>query len=649
MADSSEGYVFNSPAGIGNSREPVTVDHDSLRLTRYSKNWQFYMGQMWTFTREDGEPLVTVNYLRTFIDKKVAFLLGNDFTSTVPAPLTNITLPVIQKAWEQSGRQALNFEIAQEGHVTGDIFLLVTTADATPDELKFNPEAPKRIIVQRLNSAECFPEFDETVPPTKYGLKIGRFTILRSIRRPNPNRKGQEVVKWEMTITEQEIAVRLVRNYGTKDEEVISEDVQPNDLGEIPIVHIKNKVSAHTIFGLDECVDMINLNREYNEKSTDISDTINYNSAPVTIITGAKAKNLERGPRAIWSGLPSDAKVVNLKLEGELTAAVSYLERIKLAMHEVAQVPEAALVTPAKITGASGETLNAQLAPMVDERNKKKATYEPGFERVNYFILRYAELFWELGLPFGLCNKCGGKIAYEDIEDPQDPGETIRIKRCYVYNPETDDFMHPDDMKVPYLRVHSFGNELAQITPAQAATEHGHDNASYYDPAPKTATDPDNVNQIPGITLPAEPVELDLPEHSLTTADGQKIPVQAERKVTVIPLECNEHSYLNPYTNWVTFNETLPKDKKAQADLFTLYNQLAIVSRRWMMEQIGVEDIDTMQLEIRQEKAADFAALSAMNAQDQQQQAQIQQQNQPPDNTDGSQNDGSQQGSKQGA
>jgi hypothetical protein len=43
------------------------------------------------------------------------------------------------------------------------------------------------------------------------------------------------------------------------------------------------------------------LNRAYNETATDIADIVNYHAAPVTVITGAKASNLEKGPKKVWA------------------------------------------------------------------------------------------------------------------------------------------------------------------------------------------------------------------------------------------------------------------------------------------------------------------------------------------------------------
>lgn len=55
-----------------------------IRIQRYNEAWRFYFGKHWAFTREDGEPLVTLNYFRKFIDKHAEFLLGKGFVVTVP-------------------------------------------------------------------------------------------------------------------------------------------------------------------------------------------------------------------------------------------------------------------------------------------------------------------------------------------------------------------------------------------------------------------------------------------------------------------------------------------------------------------------------------------------------------------------------------
>lgn len=645
MADtdlnSAGGYTFNTPAGVAALREKVSTTHDTNRLIRYANNWQFYLGVHWTFTREDGEPLITVNYLAALIDKKIAFLIGNDWTLNVPPVLQDKTVPLIQRVWEDNGRQRLNYEIAQEGGVTGDCFMLVTAVPMTKQDRKSNPTDRYRVVIQRLNAHECFPLWDEESVPTKYGRKMKAFSVVRYFRRQKPGTTKPtdvEDIRYVMTITDDEIQVRM------GDEPVKK---SPNVLGEIPIVHIQNKVAGRTFFGIDDCSDLIPLNREYNEKSTDISDSINYNAAPITVITGAKAKALERSPRAIWSNLPVDAQVFHLKLEGELIAAVSYLERTKKAMHEIAGVPEGSLGQLQPITGTSGETLNMTMAPLVDERNKKRATYEPGFERVNYFVLRMHEEMNHIRLPFGLCERCGGRIAIFYEDDPEDTatdqelkawdngidlanGEPfpkgrerykIELRKCYLADPETFDFLDPLEVEIPIVREHSFGQELTKVPLAQAAAEHGMLHVSMYDPADEEPRNPEPEMVAEGgqppveqplpqlnrkaIKLPKEPETFDLPEVSVQYDDGTEETVQVARSnITAIPTDCRQHTFLSPYTNWVTFNDTLPKDKAGQAQLLLQYQALGVVSKAWMMAQIGIENVDEMTEQIRQEGAS---------------------------------------------
>jgi hypothetical protein len=82
-------------------------------------------------------------------------------------------------------------------------------------------------------------------------------------------------------------------------------DQYENPIGKVPVIHIPNVSISSSPWGQADIWDIIPLNRELNEKMTEISDIINYHSAPVTIITGAKASQLERGAKKVWAGLPT--------------------------------------------------------------------------------------------------------------------------------------------------------------------------------------------------------------------------------------------------------------------------------------------------------------------------------------------------------
>ena len=165
-------------------------------------------------------------------------------------------------------------------------------------------------------------------------------------------------------------------------------DSRPNPIGVVPIVHIPNVRVSGSPWGLSDCHDLIVLNRTYNEVATDIADIINYHAAPVTVITGAKASSLEKGPKKVWGGLPKDAQVFNLEGGGSgLEGAMKYLETIKRSMHEMIGIPETALGQIQPISNTSGTALSIQFQPLMNRYQQKVIQYGEGLRRINELVM----------------------------------------------------------------------------------------------------------------------------------------------------------------------------------------------------------------------------------------------------------------------
>lgn len=165
-------------------------------------------------------------------------------------------------------------------------------------------------------------------------------------------------------------------------------DRRVNPLGIIPIVHIANKPVAASPWGLSDIVDILPLNRTFNEVATDILDIINYYTAPVTIITGAKPDNLLRGANKIWAIPNKDANVQNLAggFDG-LPSALEFLDRLKLWMHELTGVPQTALGQEQEISNTSGVALALQFFPTMLKYNLKKTQYGNGLRKISQIAL----------------------------------------------------------------------------------------------------------------------------------------------------------------------------------------------------------------------------------------------------------------------
>jgi len=171
-------------------------------------------------------------------------------------------------------------------------------------------------------------------------------------------------------------------------------DRRPNPLGFIPVVHIANKIASASPWGLSDITDVISLNRDFNEKATEISDIINYHTAPVTVITGASAANLEKSANKIWSLRQKDARVENLNADfSGLASAVEFLQMLKLGMHEMIGIPEAALGTAQAISNTSGVALAIQYMPTMHAYKQKKIQYEVGFRQISEMALKTLFLF----------------------------------------------------------------------------------------------------------------------------------------------------------------------------------------------------------------------------------------------------------------
>lgn len=364
--------VSISPLGLVELADEEFEVHGP-RLNRYAQNWAFYLGHHWAYRREAGEPQITFNYVRAFSDfiTNFTFARGVHFKT---APETEAIIPaLLKRVWEvDNNKESVLWEMGQQGGVSGDCFVKVAW------EPEFEDGAggyhPPRARILPLNSAYCFPEWH---PHDRE--RMIRFKLKYRFWATAPEGTRQVYTYTEILTDE------VIEEY--VNDELI--DQRPNPLGVIPIVHIPNIRVSGSPWGLSDISDIVGLNREYNEKSAEISDIINYHAAPVTIITGAKASNLEKGPKKVWSVPQKEAQVFNL--EGGTAAvgpAMEYLEGIKRAMHEMTGVPESALGQMQPISNTSGVALAIQYQPMMQRYNTKRMTYSLGFAKINEFILR---------------------------------------------------------------------------------------------------------------------------------------------------------------------------------------------------------------------------------------------------------------------
>jgi len=408
-AASSDLTISISPLGLVELADEEFEVHGP-RLNRYSLNWAMYLGHHTSFRRQAGEPSIVLNYYRAFTDFIINFTFSKGVQFRSVKDTEAIVPSLLERVWEVDNNKAtVLWEIGQQGGVSGDCFIKVAYEEGYEDSV--GGVHPGRVRILPLNSSFAFPEFHphDRERLIRFKLKY-RFwgTSLEGTR---------QVYTYTEILTEDTIEEYI-------NDEMI--DSRPNPLGIIPVIHIANVRVSGSPWGLSDCNEMISINRVYNETATDIADIINYHAAPVTVIIGAKASQLEKGANKVWGGLPKDARVENLEGGGQgLKGAMDFMAQLKKAMHEMTGVPESALGQAMPVSNTSGVALSIMFQPLMNRYHQKIVQYAHGIERVNELVLRTLALKEPETFTLNLDVETTPKLNQLVQLDPSDP-ETYR-------------------------------------------------------------------------------------------------------------------------------------------------------------------------------------------------------------------------------
>ena len=375
-AASSDLTVAISPLGLVELADEEFEVHGP-RLNRYSAAWAWYLGHHWSHRREMGDNNVTMNYVKTMSDFITNFCFGKGIQFKVPEQNEAIIPGLLHEVWDNhNNKHYLLWQMGQLASITGDCFVKVAYDEPYVDGVGL--QHPGRVRILPLNPAHCFPEYH---PHDRE--RLIRFKLKYRFWGTSPEGTRQ-VYTFTEILTDDTVQQFI-------NDELIDE--YQNPIGQVPIVHIPNITITSSPWGQSDIWDIIQLNRELNEKMTEISDIINYHAAPVTIITGAKASQLERGPKKVWAGLPKEAQVFNLESRGEMAGAIEYVQMIKRAMHEITGVPETALGQFQPVSNTSGVALAIQYQPLMNRYQMKKIHFTQGLERLNEIIIKTCAVF----------------------------------------------------------------------------------------------------------------------------------------------------------------------------------------------------------------------------------------------------------------
>ena len=389
-------------------------NEEALFLQKIKEAWNFYEGYHWEGVDDLDSPQVTFNYCRPFVNKFVSFEFGKGFSIITPTEIDDVGVTIndlkidteldidnngeisdeekeqgytirektlndyLTQVWEDNNRDILLTEIGQTKSITGEAWVKVQYE--APEDLvdPFEEYPDGRIRLSVIPTQFVFPRFDDHDKD-----RLNSLLIMYPIHTERETgllfrRTIDTTVVYKEMWTNDEIVV-----YEGKEEV----DRMTNPYGFIPFVQIKNFPIAGRTRGSSDLDDIIPLNVELNTKKSDVSEVIDYHSAPITLVYGAKIGNLEKGANKVWGGLPKDAKVENLGLQGDLVASVGYTSDVKTSMCEIAGIPETVLGGANAISNTSGVALQYMNLPLIERTRIKRSCSSDGLQRVNKMIL----------------------------------------------------------------------------------------------------------------------------------------------------------------------------------------------------------------------------------------------------------------------
>lgn len=354
----------------------------SERIEKYQTCWDFWNGDQWGVKAPEGFDQITINYCKTFVKKIRRFAFRNDWTISVPNEAKTDIDEYIQYVWNINGLHSLTNELATNGGIFGDWFLYVQWV---PQNEKTGSKGYIKLV--SLDPRFVFPEYNNLTGEMETCVLIVPHVVRRFDAVNNTISGVVELYREIHTPTMIYTQTTDVNGRETGYNEYV------NPFGKINIIHGINYPIPNGTFGYSDIEDLIDLQKMLNKKVSNVSDIIDYHAAPITLIYGAKARELDKGANKVWSGLPSNAKVENLKSEGNVEASMSFINFIKSALHDISNIPEDSLGKGREISNTSAVALSIDFEPLIELAEDKRYYFSLGIHDINELIIDMKEYY----------------------------------------------------------------------------------------------------------------------------------------------------------------------------------------------------------------------------------------------------------------
>jgi len=358
-----------APLDVSGQLAAATEDAAS-RLNRYRLLKRFYTQENENRIREDGDLSVIFNYCKKTITTGTDWLVGAGWEVRCPKGYETVAA-YLNRVWAANKHLVLLELLGQSGGLYGDAFLMVSVS--TQDKSN-----PPKIVIAPIQPNYCFPVWESVAGQSK--LTSVMIQYPQNGKKPD----GSPYSLYTLYITPETYEVWLDRD---------SQGEQPNQFGEVNVIHIPNQVSIDTPFGSSDLQELGSVNTILNSITNKTVQIIDYHAEPTTCIFGAKVSSLEKGAGRLWSNLPVDGKVENLALNTDLAAIYNLRESLKKEISELGEIPRVALdPSDYHFTNTSGIAMQLMFLPLITKTTRKHRVYGAALQQANTLILKAAKL-----------------------------------------------------------------------------------------------------------------------------------------------------------------------------------------------------------------------------------------------------------------
>ena len=339
------------------------------RIGDYLLRKRFYDGHHYDYPYDGSREKLIINFCRKVVDIGVDFFIANGWASICPSG-NEAVAELLNCVWEDNSRLKVTNRLCTQASISGESFLYVTVQTTDDAQLALPKDKWKTRLIP-VNPAFVIPVWNPRCPDHLMAATVQFPFIDQTDDTEHLTTLYITPQKWELY----------------RDDKKISEDTNP--FGMVNLVHVPNTLQEDNPHGYSDLDSIIPLNKELNDVTNRIGRIIEYHGEPTTLIFGAKASDLERGANKVWSNLPVDGRVENLKLDSDLKAVMEYRNTLREELASLADIPLFRLITDdtKAVSNMSGLAMAMRFQPLVDKTRRKRIGFSSAVSVVNELIL----------------------------------------------------------------------------------------------------------------------------------------------------------------------------------------------------------------------------------------------------------------------